>query len=75
MTIADNVVTLKGVPENAKIAIMDVNGVHLNAKLTQGRNGAMLDMNRHGKGIYLINVRGKFTDGKMMNKTVKVVTK
>lgn len=41
--------------------------------VVQTRGMASVNMQPYGSGIYLVNIRGKFADGKTMNKTVKVM--
>ena len=66
---------LMGVPEDAYITVMDVSGhsVMMQKNVVQTRGMASVNMQPYGSGIYLVNIRGKLADGKMMNKTVKVM--
>ena len=74
-TITDNIVMLTGIPENAYITVMDVSGhsIMMQKNVVQTRGMASVNMQPYGCGVYLVNIRGKLVDGKMMNKTVKVM--
>ena len=66
---------LTGIPNEAHITVMDVNGhsIMMQKNVVQTRGMASVNMQPYGSGIYLVNIRGKFADGKTMNKTVKVM--
>ena len=75
ITVTDNIVMLTGIPEEANITMMDVSGhsIMMQKNVVQTRGMASVNMQPYGCGIYLVNIRGKLADGKMMNKTVKVM--
>ena len=75
MNIVDNIVMLTGIPNEARITLMDVSGhsIMMQKNVVQTRGMASVNMQPYGCGIYLVNIRGKLADGKMMNKTVKVM--
>ena len=66
---------LTGIPNESRITVMDVNGhsIMMQKIAVQTRGVASVNMQPYGCGIYLVNIRGKLADGKMMNKTVKVM--
>ena len=74
-SITDNVVMLTGIPDEARITVMDVSGhsVMMQKNVVQTRGMASVNMQPYGCGIYLVNIRGKLSDGKKMNKTVRVM--
>ena len=75
MSVADNIVMLSGIPNEAQITVLDVSGhsVMMQKNVVQTRGMASVNMQPYGCGIYLVNIRGKLADGRMMNKTVKVM--
>ena len=75
MNIVDNIVMLTGIPNEARITLMDVSGhsIMMQKNVVQTRGMASVNMQPYGCGVYLVNIRGKLADGKMMNKTVKVM--
>jgi hypothetical protein len=75
MTVTDNVVLMTGIPNEVRITVTDVSGhsVMTQKNVVQTRGMVTVDMQPYGCGIYLVNVRGKLANGKMMNKTVKVM--
>ena len=74
-SITDNVVMLTGISDEARITVMDVSGhsVMMQKNVVQTRGMASVNMQPYGCGIYLVNIRGKLSDGKKMNKTVRVM--
>lgn len=66
---------LTGIPNEARITVMDISGhsIMMQENVVQTRGMASVNMQPYGSGIYLVNIRGKFADGKTMNKTVKVM--
>ena len=75
MRVVGNIVMLSGIPNESRITVMDVNGhsIMMQKIAVQTRGMASVNMQPYGSGIYLVNIRGKFADGKTMNKTVKVM--
>jgi len=68
-------VFLAGIPNEANITVMDISGknVMMQKTVVQTRGTATVDLQPFGCGIYLVNIRGIATNGKKMNKTVKVM--
>ncbi len=77
MSVNDNIVLLTGIPNEANITVMDISGksVMMQKTVAQTRGMATVDLQPFGCGIYLVNIRGIATNGKKMNKTVKVMRK
>lgn len=75
MSVNGNVVLLAGIPNEANITVMDISGknVMMQKTVVQTRGTATVDLQPFGCGIYLVNIRGIATNGKKMNKTVKVM--
>lgn len=75
MRVVGNIVMLTGIPNEARITVMDISGhsIMTQENVVQTRGMASVNMQPYGSGIYLVNIRGKFADGKTMNKTVKVM--
>jgi M6 family metalloprotease-like protein len=75
MRVVGNIVMLTGIPNEARITVMDISGhsIMMQENVVQTRGMASVNMQPYGSGIYLVNIRGKFADGKTMNKTVKVM--
>ena len=75
MQVVGNIVMLTGIPNESRITVMDVNGhsIMMQENVVQTRGMTSFDLTTLRSGIYLVNIRGKLADGKMMNKTVKVM--
>ena len=75
LSITNNIVMLTGIPDEARITVMDVSGhsVMMQKNVVQTRGMASVNMQPYGCGIYLVNVRGQLSDGKKMNKTVRIM--
>lgn len=56
--IANHIVYLEGIPENAKISVSDLNGKRQAISKTFGNGNAEISLKSLKAGIYLVNIRG-----------------
>ena len=75
ITVINHIAFLTGIPDAARITVMDISGksVMMQKTLVQTRGMATVDLEPFGYGIYIINIRGTTSNGNVMNKTVKVM--
>ncbi len=75
-TVANNIVFMVGLPQNAKITVTDLSGKNqmMQKSVVTANGSASVSLQDFGCGIYLVNVRG-VGNGVKLNKTIKVMRK